>query len=422
MTSSNPGSAVDRHGDQPAAEHRAMPAALWALAIAAFGIGTTEFVIAGLLTSIAAEFGISIPMAGNMATSYALGVFIGAPITIILGARLPQKTMLAWLLVLFIVGSVVTAIAPTYTIALVGRVITSLTHGAFFGIGSIMAADLVAPGRRTSAIAFMFTGLTLATLVGAPAGAWLAQAVSWRATFAVIAAIGVIAIAGIVLLVPGAERREPRRLRKELAAFTDIRVLLAMGITILGPAAFFTSITYIAPMMTRVAGYSEGAVTWLLAVFGLGLFVGNIAGGKLADRALMPLLYVTLAAQAVILFAFYFVAGSQIASVICIFLMSAFGFATVAPIQKLVTDNARAAGAPNLASAVNIGLFNLGNAIGAWAGGAVIGLGFGFAAPNWAGAILSIGALALALMSGWLGRSDDGARLSAGRPVPVPGL
>jgi DHA1 family inner membrane transport protein len=402
MIGSNASPQADRHAATGPSTGNAMPAALWALAIAAFGIGTTEF-------------GISIPMAGNMATSYALGVFFGAPVTIILGARLPQKTMLAWLLVLFIIGSIVTATAPSYPIALVGRVITSLTHGAFFGIGSIMAADLVAPGRRTSAIAFMFTGLTLATLIGAPAGTWLAQTVSWRATFFAITAIGVVAIAGVVMLVPRAERQEPPQLRKELAAFTDIRVLLAMGITILGPAAFFTSITYIAPMMTRVAGYSESAVTWLLALFGLGLFVGNILGGRLADRALMPLLYVTLAAQAVVLVAFYFVAESQAASAICIFLMSAFGFATVAPIQKLVTDNARAAGAPNLASAVNIGLFNLGNAIGAWAGGAVIALGFGYAAPNWAGAILSTGALVLALLSGWLGRKDKEQHM----PVPA---
>lgn len=394
-----------------------MPAALWALAIAAFGIGTTEFVIAGLLPGVAAEFGISIPMAGNMATSYALGVFFGAPITIILGARLPRKTMLAGLLVLFIVGSVVTAVAPSYPIALVGRVITSLTHGAFFGIGSIMAADLVAPNRRTGAIAFMFTGLTLATLIGAPAGTWLAQAVSWRATFLAIAVIGLVAIVGVLMLVPRAERPEPSSLRKELAAFKDVRVLLAMGITILGPAAFFTSITYIAPMMTEVAGYTEGAVTWLLSLFGLGLFVGNILGGRLADRALMPLLYVSLTGQAVVLLAFYFLAESQIASAISIFLMSAFGFATVAPIQKLVTDNARTAGAPNLASAVNIGLFNLGNAIGAWAGGAVIAHGFGYAAPNWAGAILSLGALVLAIASGWL--SQDGEQHHTSAPATI---
>ncbi|MFC7557110.1 MFS transporter [Pseudoroseomonas wenyumeiae] len=388
-----------------------MPPAVWALAIAAFGIGTTEFVIAGLLPGVAAEFNITIPMAGNMATSYALGVFIGAPVTIILGSKLPRKTMLAFLLILFIAGSVVTAAAPSYPIALAGRVITSLTHGAFFGIGSIMAAELVPPNRRASAIAFMFTGLTLATLIGTPGGTWLGHAVSWRATFYAIAAIGVVAIAGVLAWVPSGERHEPTHLRQELAAFTDVRVLLAMGITILGPAAFFTSITYIAPMMTRVAGYSEGAVTWLLSLFGLGLFVGNILGGRFADRALMPLLYVTLAAQAAAMLAFYFVAESQVASAFSIFLMSAFGFATVAPIQKLVTDNARAAGAPNLASSVNIGLFNLGNAIGAWAGGAVIANGFGYAAPNWAGAMLSLAALVLALISGLVGRRNRNAPL-----------
>lgn len=383
-----------------------MPPALWALAVAAFGIGTTEFVVAGLLPGIAAEFGLTIPVAGNMATSYALGVFFGAPITIMLGTRLRQKTMLALLLVLFIAGNVVTAVAPTFTVALVGRVLTSMTHGAFFGIGSIMAADLVAADRRTSAIAFMFTGVTLATLIGAPIGTWLAQVASWRATFFAIAAVGVVAIAGVLVWVPRVERHEPPRFGKELAAFGDVRVLLAMGITILGPAAFFTSITYISPMMTNVASYSEGAVTWLLAIFGLGLFVGNILGGRFADKALMPLLYVTLAAQAAALLAFYLLSSNQIASAVCIFLISAFGFASVAPIQKLVTDNAKAAGAPNLASAVNIGLFNLGNAIGAWAGGAVIDHGFGYAAPNWAGAILSVGALALAIASARVGRRE----------------
>ncbi|SFI14648.1 MFS transporter, DHA1 family, inner membrane transport protein [Albimonas pacifica] len=391
-----------------------MPLALWALAIAAFGIGTTEFVVSGLLPEVAETFDITIPVAGHMATSYALGVFVGAPITIILGARLPRKTMLTGLLVLFIVGNIVTAIAPTYAVAIAGRVITSLTHGAFFGIGSLMAADLVAPQRRTSAIAFMFMGLTVATLIGIPAGTWLAQTASWRATFAAIAAVGVVAIVGVVAWVPRTKRQVPPRLGEELAAFADLRCLLAMGITILGPAAFFTSITYVAPMATEVAGFDEGAVTWLLSLFGLGLFVGNVLGGRFADRALMPLLYVTLSAQGIVLLAFYALAESQIASAIAIFLMSAFGFATVAPIQKLVTDSARAAGAPNLAASVNIGLFNLGNAIGAGLGGAVIAQGYGFAAPNWAGAVLSFAALGLALACGLLGPR-------APSPAPVAG-
>lgn len=381
-----------------------MPLALWALVIGAFGIGTTEFVIAGLLPAIAADFNVSIPLAGHMATSYALGVFVGAPALIILGSRTSRKTMLVFLFGLFVLGNVVTALAPSLEIAIVGRVITSLTHGAFFGIGSILAAEMVAPEKRVSAIAFMFSGLTVANLVGVPIGTWLSQQYSWQVTFHAITLIGIVTIIGLLTLIPATPKPEAQRIGHEFAAFGNARVLLAMGITILGPAAFFTSITYIAPMMTAVAGFSEGSITWLLMVFGFGLFVGNLLGGRYADKALMPMLYGTLLAQALVLFVFHFVATSQLASVVCIFLMAAFGFATVSPIQKLVMDKARAAGAPTLASAVNIGLFNLGNALGAWLGGAVIALGYGYTAPNWAGGLLSLGALALAVVSGMLDR------------------
>lgn len=383
-----------------------MPIALWALVIGAFGIGTTEFVIAGLLPSIAADFGVSIPVAAYLATSYALGVFVGAPVLILLGTRTSKKTMLVWLAVLFVIGNLVTAMAPTIEVAIAGRLITSLTHGAFFGIGSVLAADLVPKAMRVRAIAFMFSGLTVANLVGVPAGTWLGQHVSWQATFYAIAVIGVATVIAVLTLIPATPKPAPQRIGHEFAAFANTRVLLAMGITVLGPAAFFTSITYIAPMMTGVAGFSEGAITWLLMVFGLGLFVGNWLGGRYADRALMPMLYGTLLAQALVLFVFYFVAASQIASVVCIFLMAAFGFATVSPIQKLVMDKARAAGAPTLAAAVNIGLFNLGNALGAWLGGWVIAHGFGFSAPNWAGTMISLGALLLAVASGLLDRRD----------------
>ena len=379
-----------------------MPAAIWALAIATFGIGTTEFVIAGLLPGIAAEFGISISTAGHMATSYALGVFVGAPVLIILGAPVPQKAMLVSLMGFFIAGSLLTALAPGFGWAVAGRVLTSMTHGAFIGIGSILAADLVAPNRRTTAIAFMFSGLTFANLVGIPAGTWLGQAVSWRATFLAIALIGVAAMVAVAVLVPKGKQHEVPSVRRELAAFLDVHVLLAMGITVLGPAAFFTSITYIAPMMTELAGYTDHGVTGILFLFGLGLFVGNLLGGKLADRALMPLLYVTLAGQALVLFAFFFVVESRAASALCVLLMAGFGFATVSPIQRLVMDKARAAGAPNLAASFNIGLFNLGNAIGAGLGGLLIAQGHGYASPNWAGGLLSTAALGLALLSGYL--------------------
>ncbi|MDG6399547.1 MFS transporter [Pseudomonas quasicaspiana] len=384
-----------------------MPLALWALALSAFGIGTTEFVIAGLLPQVAADFNISIPQAGNLATVYALGVFVGAPLLIILGTRIPRKPMLLLLMSLFVIGNFVTATASDFDIALLGRLVTSLTHGAFFGIGAILAADLVAPNKRVQAISFMFSGLTVANLVGVPVGTWLSQVMSWRDTFYAITIVGVLGFIGVLMLIPKIPNHERPQIKKEFAAFANPRVLLAMGITVFGPAAFFTSITYIAPMMVEIARFDPGSVTWLMVVFGLGLFIGNILGGRYADKALMPLLYLTLAGQAIVLLIFSLTAHNQIMSVACILLMAGFGFATVSPIQKLVMDKARAAGAPTLASAVNIGLFNLGNAIGAWVGGIVIAAGLGLAAPNWAGAILSMIALLLALASGALDRKHS---------------
>ncbi|UWM66103.1 MFS transporter [Enterobacter sp. CP102] len=376
-----------------------MPVALFALAIGAFGIGLTEFVIAGILPQIAAEFAVSIPAAGQMATSYALGVFIGAPLLTIVGSRVPRKTMLMGLALIFTLGNIITALAPTLSLAVTGRIITSFNHGAFFGIGSIIAASLVAPGRQASAIAFMFSGLTLANLVGVPVGTWLAQTFSWRLVFWVIAGIGLVTIASIALLVPRIEKGKPIALKTELRAFVDPQVLLVMGITVFGPAAFFTSITYIAPMMVEEAGFSAGGVAWLMVLFGLGLAVGNWIGGRFADRSLFGTLFVTLAAQGIVLMVFWAGVDNQIVAAGSVFLMAAFGFATVSPIQKLVMDRASHAGAPTMAASVNIGMFNLGNAMGAWAGGAAISAGFSLASPNWAGAILSVIALGLALIA-----------------------
>jgi Arabinose efflux permease len=376
-----------------------MPVALFALAIGAFGIGLTEFVIAGILPQIAAEFAVSIPAAGQMATSYALGVFIGAPLLTIVGSRVPRKTMLMGLALIFTLGNIITALAPTLALAVTGRIVTSFNHGAFFGIGSIIAASLVAPGRQASAIAFMFSGLTLANLVGVPVGTWLAQTFSWRLVFWVIAGIGLVTIASIALLVPRIEKGKPIALKTELRAFVDPQVLLVMGITVFGPAAFFTSITYIAPMMVEEAGFSAGGVAWLMVLFGLGLAVGNWIGGRFADRSLFGTLFVTLAAQGIVLLVFWAGVDNQIIAAGSVFLMAAFGFATVSPIQKLVMDRASHAGAPTMAASINIGMFNLGNALGAWAGGAAIAAGFGLASPNWAGAILSVIALGLALIA-----------------------
>ncbi|MEU1467144.1 MFS transporter [Streptomyces sp. NPDC005761] len=379
-----------------------MPLALLALAIGAFGIGTTEFVIMGLLPEVAADFQVSIPTAGFLVTGYALGVVIGAPLMTLLGTRVTRKRMLMILMALFVVGNVVSATAPVFGVMLAGRVIASLAHGAFFGIGSVVAADLVAPHKKAGAIAMMFTGLTVANVVGVPLGTYIGQSVGWRSTFFVVAALGVIGLLGVARLVPDQPRPDGVRLRHELAAFRNVQVLLAMAMTVLGFGGVFAAITYITPMMTEIAGYSASSVTWLLVLFGLGMVGGNLLGGKFADRRLMPLLYVSLGSLAVVLALFTLTAHNKIAAAVTIFLIGGLGFATVPPLQKRVLD--QAAGAPTLASAVNIGAFNLGNALSAWLGGMVIAAGLGYTAPNWVGAALAASALVLAVVSSTLER------------------
>lgn len=379
-----------------------MPLALLALAIGAFGIGTTEFVIMGLLPEVAAEFQVSIPTAGFLVTGYALGVVIGAPLMTLLGTRVSRKRMLMILMALFVIGNVVSATAPVFGVMLAGRVIASLAHGAFFGIGSVVAAGLVAPHKKAGAIAMMFTGLTVANVVGVPLGTYIGQSVGWRSTFFVVAALGVIGLLGVARLVPDQPRPEGVRLRHELAAFRNVQVLLAMAMTVLGFGGVFAAITYITPMMTEIAGYSASSVTWLLVLFGLGMVGGNLIGGRFADRRLMPLLYVSLGGLAIVLSLFTLTAHNQIAAAVTIFLIGGLGFATVPPLQKRVLD--QAAGAPTLASAVNIGAFNLGNALSAWLGGIVIAAGLGYTAPNWVGAVLAASALVLAVFSSSLER------------------
>ncbi|KAB1990041.1 MULTISPECIES: MFS transporter [Streptomyces] len=396
-----------------------MPLALLALAIGAFGIGTTEFVIMGLLPEIAADYGVSIPTAGLLVTGYALGVVLGAPLLTVLGNKVSRKRMLMLLMGLFVLGNLLSALAPSFGMMLTGRVITSLAHGSFFGLGSVVAADLVAADKKAGAIATMFTGLTVANIVGVPLGTFIGQAVGWRTTFAIVAALGVIGLLGILKLVPAMPRPQGAHLRRELTAFRNPQVLLAMAMTVLGFGGVFAAITYIAPMMTHVAGYSDGAVTWLLVLFGIGMFLGNLLGGRFADRALMPLLYVTLGGLAVVLALFTLFAHDKVLAAIAVLLVGALGFATVPPLQKRVLDQAH--GAPTLASAVNIGAFNLGNALAAWLGGLVIAGGFGYTSPNWVGAALAAAALGLAFWSAALERRAPATEpaADAGALTPV---
>ncbi|MGW4233900.1 MFS transporter [Streptomyces sp. NPDC004980] len=395
-----------------------MPLALLALAIGAFGIGTTEFVIMGLLPDVAADFQVSIPTAGLLVTGYALGVVLGAPLMTVLGTRVTRKRMLMLLMGLFIVGNVISAIAPVFEVMLVGRVVASLAHGAFFGIGSVVAADLVAPEKKAGAIAMMFTGLTVANVVGVPLGTFIGQSVGWRITFFIVAGLGVLGLLGVAKLVPEQPKAEGVRIRHELAAFRNVQVLLAMAMTVLGFGGVFAAITYITPMMTDTAGYAPSSVTWLLVLFGLGMVGGNLLGGKFADRHLMPMLYVSLGALAVVLALFTLTAHDKIAAAVTIVLIGGLGFATVPPLQKRVLD--QAAGAPTLASAVNIGAFNLGNALAAWLGGMVITAGFGYTAPNWVGAVLAASALLLALLSGALERRTGSRDRLIAEPVAEP--
>ncbi|MET7519422.1 MFS transporter [Streptomyces sp. NPDC005480] len=386
-----------------------MPLALLALAIGAFGIGTTEFVIMGVLPQVAGDFGVTIPTAGWLVTGYALGVVFGAPLLTMLGTKVSRKKMLMFLMGLFIVGNLLSAFAPSFGVMLIGRIIASLAHGAFFGIGSVVAADLVAPEKKASAISLMFMGLTIANIVGVPLGTYIGQSAGWRVTFTIVAALGVIGLLGVAKLVP--ETGKPpagETVRNEFAAFKNVQVWLAMAMTVLGYGGVFAAITYITPMMTEVTGYTEGAVTWLLVLFGIGMFLGNLLGGKFADRALMPMLFTTLGALSLALLLFTATAHNKVLAAITLTLIGALGFATVPPLQKWVLD--QASDAPTLASAANIGAFNLGNALAAWLGGTVIAAGLGYTSPNWVGALLSGTALLLSFLAAFLDRRTRRAR------------
>ena len=379
----------------PASSKR-FPLALYALTAGAFGIGTTEFVIMGLLMQVATDLHVSIAAAGLLISGYALGVFVGAPLLTAATGRMPRKAVLVALMVIFTLGNLACALAPNYTVLMVARVITSLAHGTFFGVGAVVATGLVAEDRKASAISIMFTGLTVATLLGVPAGAWLGLHYGWRSTFWAVTAIGVIATAVIATLVPK-DRGDavPMAFREELKAVARPQVLLGLLMTVLGFGGMFTVYTYIQPLLTEVAGFADAAVSPILLVFGVGMIVGNLLGGKFADRHLLPALLGTLIALTTVMGLMTFVLHSQWAMVLFVGLLGAAAFATVSPLQLWVLQ--KATGAQSLASSLNIGAFNLGNAFGAWLGGVVIMHGPGLEALPWVAALVPLSALLVAL-------------------------
>ncbi|WIE75028.1 MFS transporter [Curtobacterium sp. MCSS17_007] len=391
-----------------------MPAGLIALALGGFGIGLTEFVITGLLPEVAADFAVSETTAGWLVTGYALSVVVGALALTAATTRLPRKPVLVGLLVLFIVGNTLSALAPTYGVMMTGRVVAALCHGAFFGIGSVVAANMVERGRQASAVALMFTGLTASNVLGVPFGTFLGQTFGWRSTFWAIAAIGVVALVGVLLLVPAVRTAGTPSLVRELGAFRSGQVWLSLGITVLGFGGMFGAFTYIAYTLTSVSGFAASTVPWLLVVFGVGLFVGNIVGGRAAARSIDGTLLVVLAVLTLVLVGFALVATSAVLTVVALVLMGAFGFATVPALQTRVMQYADHA--PTLASGANIAAFNLGNALGAWIGGLTIAAGLGYTSPLWAGAAITLGAVLLTL--GAAGAARRSAR-SAGASIPT---
>ena len=408
---------------------RRMPLGLLALAVGGFGIGLTEFVIAGLLPEVARDFDVTETAAGWLISGYALSVAVGGVALTLATSRLPRKHVLLALMVLFIVGNLLSAVGTSYAVMMTGRVVAALCHGAFFGIGSVVAAGLVSKDRAASAIALMFAGLTTANVLGVPLGTLLGQEYGWRSTFWAITATGVLALAAIATLVPASvnarptptdgddDASRPHGIRQELSAFANRQVWLSLLITVLGFGGMFGAFTYIAFTLTEVSGFASSAVPWLLILFGVGLFVGNLLGGRAANRSVPRTLVTVLGTLAVVMVGFALTAQTQVLTMVSLVLMGAFGFATVPALQLRIMTYAGSA--PTLASGANIAAFNVGNALGAWLGGVTIAAGLGYVSTIWAGAAMAAAALVTLLVAERVGR--DAGRAPIGSTAGAPG-
>ncbi|MCL6670692.1 MFS transporter [Streptomyces panaciradicis] len=375
-----------------------MPLALLALAVGAFGIGTTEFVMMGLLPDVATDLHVSIPTAGHLVSAYALGVVIGAPLLAALTARMSRRTVLIGLMALFVAGNALSAFAPGYDSLLAARFLSGLPHGAFFGVGAVVATNMVAPERKARSVSLMFLGLTVANIAGVPVATLMGQHLGWRATFLGVSAIGLAAIAALALLIPHDHTQAPAAgLRRELTALKSLPVWLALGTTVAGFGALFSAYSYITPMLTDAAGYADTSVTLLLALFGVGATIGNLLGGRLADHSLRGTLFGGLVSLAAVLALFPLLMSAQWSAAIAVTLLGAAAFVTGSPLQLMVMEKASAA--PSLASSANQAAFNLANAGGAWIGGVALAAGFGVTSPAPAGAMLAVLGLGVAAVA-----------------------
>ncbi|WP_306189264.1 MFS transporter [Streptomyces sp. MK5] len=379
-----------------------MPLALLALAIGAFGIGTTEFVMMGLLPDVADDLHISVPTAGHLVSAYALGVVIGAPLLAALTARLSRRQVLIGLMALFVAGNALSALAPGYDSLLAARFLSGLPHGAFFGVGAVVATGMVPPERKARSVSLMFLGLTVANVAGVPVATLMGQHLGWRATFLAVSAIGVAAIASLALLlprrhIPSAGHAPATGLRGELAALRPLPVWLALLTTVAGFGALFAAYSYVTPMLTDSAGYAESSVTLLLALFGVGATAGNLLGGRLADHSLRRTLFGGLSSLAAVLVLFPLLMRSEWSAALAVTVLGMAAFVTGSPLQLMVMEKASAA--PSLASSANQAAFNLANAGGAWIGGLSLAAGFGTTSPALAGAALAVLGLGVAAVA-----------------------
>ncbi|WP_042200568.1 MFS transporter [Paenibacillus camerounensis] len=389
---------------KPAKER--FPLSLLCLTLGAFAIGMTEFIIMGLLPNVASYLGVTIPQAGQLITSYALGVAIGAPILTIFTHKLPQKKLLVILMGIFILGNAVSVIAPTYLLLIIARVLTAFAHGTFLGVGTIIAARLVPPDKRAGAVSVVLAGLTVANIIGVPFGTFIGQQLGWRASFGAITVLGIISLFGIIRFIPVIIQQETANLREQVRGLLNPQVLLILLTGALGCGSLFALFTYITPMLQGITGFREQSVTWILVLFGVGVTLGNIAGGKLADWKLMPSLMVNFAVLAVVISTLTVTMSHPVLAVSNIFLWGIAAFGIMPGIQLRIMNLAHKA--PLLATTSSHSALNLGNAAGAYLGGVAIS-SFGLTSIPWLSAALAV----LALAGAWFSYALTGGRRSS---------
>lgn len=388
------------------------PLSLLCLTLGAFAIGMTEFIIMGLLPNVAYDLGVTIPQAGQLITSYALGVAIGAPVLTVFTHRLPQKKLLIILMGIFIFGNAVSIIAPTYTLLIIARVLTAFAHGTFLGVGTLIAARLVKPEKRAGAVSVVLAGLTVANIIGVPFGTFIGQQLGWRASFGAITLLGLVSLFGIIRFIPVIVQEQTANLREQVRGLMNPKVLLILLTGALGCGSLFSLFTYITPMLQDITGFAEQHVTWILVLFGVGVTLGNIAGGKLADWKLMPSLIVNFAVLAVLIALLNLTMQNKILTIINIFLWGIAAFGIMPGIQLRIMNLAHKA--PLLATTSSHSALNLGNAAGAYLGGLTINV-LGLSFIPW----LAAGLALLALFGAWLSLKSTGSRGTAVIPSDI---